>query len=445
MVAKKTNKKTTKKPAKKAPKRASATGGAPPAAVNSMGVPPPPDEMNKQYSERVALLDAIASDVNEDGHMALVRADEAPNPYILRRPTGIMEMDIDLGGGWPAGGASFLSGPDNAGKTWLMLVTMAMQQRIYGDHSILAMAITEGAFPYQQALEAGMRIKIPDEMIRAWNAQLNQRGMAGYTDEQFASFKQQPGEFRIIRGSTGEEILDTVLAVIASRACSCVAVDSIQGLVPLANADKDLGENDKVAAHAVMMGQFFRKYIPITTGLEGVNETTLLMTQQVRSNKAKSEAPAHIAKWLPDYMVSGGWAAKHYKLIDLVVSSGAVKKATRDGKSNVPIGKTLKWHTEKGKAGTHDNINGDVYFSYEVTTGVDFAQTVMDAGMHRGVICQDKGKKIVLVRPETKQTLVDYTAVNQKAFKKSLTLSNEFDMGVRMEILAAAGKQCLYR
>ena len=415
--------------------------------MNSVGVPPPP-ETDQEYNQKVALLDAIANDFNEEGHLAVVRADQAPNPYIKRRPTGIMELDIDLGGGWPAGGTSFVSGPDNSGKTWLMFQTMAMQQRIYQERSILAMAVTEGGFPYDQALRVGMRIKVPDEMIWAWNEQLRQRGMAGYTDEQIQLFKSQLGDFRIIRGDTGEEILNIVLKFVASKACSCIAIDSLQGLTPEANTDKELDEHDKMAAHAVMLGKFFRKYIPLTTGLNGVNETTLLMTQQVRSNAKKAEAPAHIAKYLKDYAIAGGWAAKHFKLIDLIVSAGGTKKATRDGRSNVAVGKVFKWETEKGKAGTHDNISGDVQYSYEIAAGVDFAQTVMDSGIRRGVICEQstgKQKKIVLVRPETKEAIEGYDAVNARAFKKSLELSHDFDMGVRLEILAAAGLKCLYQ
>ena len=187
MAAKKTSTKKNKvkgKTSKPGTTKTVVTGGTPPAAVNSMGVPPPP-ETNQEYSDKVALLDAIASDFNEEGHLAVVRADQAPNPYIKRRPTGIMELDIDLGGGWPAGGACFVSGPDNSGKTWLMMQTMAMQQRIYQEHTILGMAITEGGFPYDQAIRVGMRIKVPDEMIWAWNEQLRQRGMAGTRTSSF--------------------------------------------------------------------------------------------------------------------------------------------------------------------------------------------------------------------------------------------------------------------
>ena len=35
-----------------------------------------------------------------------------PNPFQLRRPSGIMQFDIDTGGGLPAGGICYLSGPD---------------------------------------------------------------------------------------------------------------------------------------------------------------------------------------------------------------------------------------------------------------------------------------------------------------------------------------------
>jgi RecA/RadA recombinase len=446
-TTKKTNKKAPKKaaakkaPAKKLTPQATVAGGTPPPVPTA---PPPP--ASADAAERRAMLDAIASQFNEDGHLVVVRGDEAPNPYIIRRPTGIMELDIDLGGGFPAGGTCFVSGPDNCGKTWLMMHVMAMQQKLYGEDSSLVMAITEGGFPYDQAMRVGLRVAVPDAMILQWQQARTQRGFPPYSATDIAYFKEQVGDFRIIRGSTGEEVLDIILAIMRARACSVVCVDSLQGLEPAADAGKDMDENDKMAAHATMMGKFFKKYIPLTTGLNGVNETTLLMTQQVRSNKAKTEAKANVQKYLKDWAITGAYSSKHFKLVDLVLYDGAKERGKdSEGRStSVVRSKTLHWETEKGKAGTHDNIVGSVKYSYEISQGVDFIGTVIDSAQRRGVL-RKVGSKYTLVRPEDNVMLQQYEAPSLKAFRRCMELDPEFEMAVRLEVLAAAGKTCLYR
>jgi RecA/RadA recombinase len=445
---KKTAKKTTRKNTKKASARKPApavTGGEMPAAAQAIS-PPPPQQLgtaNTEFLAKQAALDAVANKHNVADHLVIVRADEAPNPYIVRRPTGITELDIQLAGGFPAGGTCFVSGPDNSGKTWLMLATMAMQQRIYEHECIQAMAVTEGGFPYDQAMRVGLRIAVPDEMIRQWQQWLIQRGMTPYTSEQLYAFKQQVGDFRIVRGSTGEEVLQLVLELVKTRACSIIALDSIQGLQPQADAAKEMDENAKRAAHATMMTEFFKRYIPLTTGLSGLNETTLLMTQQVRQNSEKATAPSYMQAALKDWMITGAYASKHFKLVDLMVWDGGVKKKG-EGSARQAVGKTMKWFFEKGKAGCHDNLSGEVLYSYEILSGVDFVGTVVDSAMQRGVL-RKVGNKYTLVRPETGKVLDDYTAPSIKKFREMLDADPEFELAVRQEILAAAGVQCLYR
>ena len=88
MAAKKTTKKTTKKTAKKtAAKKTVVTGGEAPAAAQAISPPPPPNS-NEAFMERMATINAIASQFNTSEHLAIVRASDAPTPYTLRRPTG---------------------------------------------------------------------------------------------------------------------------------------------------------------------------------------------------------------------------------------------------------------------------------------------------------------------------------------------------------------------
>jgi RecA/RadA recombinase len=451
MATGKKSKKTPKKTAGKSQTqgyreaiREAASGGDAPAAARAVSPPPPPPATaDAAFVAKQAALDAIASKYNKEGHAVLVRGDEAPNPYILRRPTGIMELDIHLAGGWPAGGTCFVSGPDNAGKTWLMMQTMAMQQRLYGHKCVQAYAITEGGFPYDQALRVGLRIAVPDEMLRQWQDWRTQRGLAPYTTEELRQAKEQVGDIRIVRGETGEELLTVVLRIVQSRACSVICLDSLQGLQPVVDAAKEMDEAAKQAAHANMMTEFFKRYVPLTTGLSGVNETTLLMTQQVRSNRAKSAAPSYMQAAIKDWTIAGSYSARHFKLVDLVLYDGALQRKEVDGVKQV-VGKVMKWETEKGKAGTHDNIHGEVQYSYLFPQGVDFTGTVMDSAMQRGVL-RKIGNQYVVVRPDTNEVRYDFSAPSLKKFRECMDVDFDFELMVRQEVLASAGVQCLYR
>ncbi|MCI0563294.1 MAG: hypothetical protein MN733_32860, partial [Nitrososphaera sp.] len=90
-------------------------------------------------------LMALMNKINrEAGIPALRFADDDPNPYYLRRPCGIMQLDIDMGGGAPAGGLSTVCGPDNAGKSLLLYMFFAMHQRLYSRESYIGYCIPEG-------------------------------------------------------------------------------------------------------------------------------------------------------------------------------------------------------------------------------------------------------------------------------------------------------------
>lgn len=438
MAARKAVKTPSAKPAaKKAPpveqEVQPVTGGTPVQA------PYAPASLEDSVVARRQLLDAIANSFNSENHIVVARADQAPNPYIVRRPTGITELDVHLGGGFPAGGLCFISGEDNTGKTWLLFQVLAMQQKIYGDNFTAAMAISEGGFPYDQALRVGFRIAVPDSMIMQWNQVRLQRGMPGYSAQDVEYFKTQIGDFRIIRGSNGEEVLTAVLRFVETHACSVICIDSLQGLQPIVDAGKELTENEKMMAHANMLGRFYKRYIPLTTGLNGVNETTLLGTQQARSNKAKADAPAHIQKYLKDWAIGGAYSTRHYKLVDLVLHDGSKEKQNGE-----VISKDIHWELEKGKAGTHDNLHGSVKYSYRIPGGVDFVGTVVDSAIQRNLL-RKVGNRYTLVRPGTEEVLEQYTAPSLKAFRRGMDLDFSFEMSVRLEVLASAGISCLYR
>ena len=99
------------------------------------------DQPNKREAIR-----ALMGELNAPDHKVIAFADDAPTTYKLRRPFGIMQLDIDCGGGPAAGGLTLLTGPDNAGKTYLMYLAMAMHQKLYGDDASMFFGTAEGGF-----------------------------------------------------------------------------------------------------------------------------------------------------------------------------------------------------------------------------------------------------------------------------------------------------------
>ena len=393
-----------------------------------------------------AMREFIASENSQyEDHKVIEFASNVPNTYELRRPSGIMQLDLDTGGGAPAGGLTYISGPDNAGKTFLILLYMLMHQRLYGDQSALAFACVEGGFDFKRALNMGLKIAVPDVTISQWDQERQARGFPPYTKEEWQSYKHQIGEFVIIGGPTGEAVMQTALSCIRSRLFGIVAVDSVSILLPEADADKDVAEHEKRAANASLITKFIKHYTPLTSGLDGLNWTTLLFSAQVRSNDAKATAPSHMQKYLKEWATTGAYAAKHGKLVDVCVWSGAKIDRQVSGKRTI-VGKQTKYELLKGKAGCHDNVTGEFPFYYDFfyPAGVDQLDTVITQGLKCGVIVE-KDSKISVIRPDTGELSEIRNIPGMRNFRRMMEIDIDFEMAVRREVLASKGIMCLYR
>lgn len=339
----------------------------------------------------------------------------------------------------------------NSGKTYLMFLTMAMQQRLHGHASRIAFAQAEGGFPFDQALNAGLKVSVPDQILEQWQEIRRCRSIPLYTNEELLFFKQEIGQFYIFRGSTGEELTQAILDGVRTNAFDLIGCDSINGLLPQVDASKDMEDINMRASHANLITKFFSKYIPLTTGLNNLNTTTLLFTQQVRSSQEYAQLTARAQKYAKPWAVGGAYAAKHYKLIDLELWNGS--KITRgSGKEYQVIGKEFKWLLKKGKAGTHDNKSGEASYYYphfKPPGGVDLAGELITSGIKRGVIqtrqITKSRKETIVCRPDTGEVIEDFTAPNQKSMRRFIEEDPDYDLGLRREILTQAGVQCLYQ
>lgn len=399
--------------------------------------------MSMSPVDKKRALQAFMNSANKraKGKKVIAYAEEVPNTFLLRRPSGIMQLDIDLGGGLPAGGLSYISGPDNAGKTLLLWKFFAMQQRLYGNACCLGYAPTEAAPDYFFARKCGVKVAIPDEMIEMKNQQRKELGLAPFTKEERKELKTQIGEFVIFRGATAETLFDNVLDGVERNIFNILAVDSVSAIIPSAEAKlESVGDFGQQGSQATLITKFMNKYCPMTTGLNGMNETSVVFTAQVRANRKKSELPSYMAKWEQEWATTGAFSGRHIKLIDLTVWSGSFDKE-KDAKTDKKhvVGKTLNWKLTKGKAGTHDGITGDVDIVYDHIADDLNLSTLLAPGIRYGAITEREGLITVAGIDKLKGI------AGPERLAEKLKEDPELEMDVRRRILAAAKVECIYR
>lgn len=417
-----------------------------------------------ELSKKMAGLEAkLNRKPNVKGASVMADIDMAPNTYFLRRPSGIMPLDIDTGGGLPAGGLTYLSGPDGTGKTFLLNKYVAMNQRLYGEKSAVAIGISEAASDHFFMRKCGVQIAIPERMIDEQVSERKERGLDPFTKDELKAFRSKTvGWVKVLRGSTGEELLDSILECFESKAFDIIGLDSVSACLPAADALKDLDENAKRAAAAGMLTRFFQHYLNGTTGYYGPNATTVIFTAQVRANNKKAEAQAHIQKFLPDYASQGAWAAKHGKLIDILVKPGQRKKKTitvtaSDGSvqlveedeeeekktRKVLLNKIVNYEIMKGKAGVHDGITGEFDFHFEKLT--EDQRMIIVAALQSGIAHEREGL-ITFLDPAT---LKPFNGLNNIAginrLVEMMQKDFELELMLRRAVLTSVGIQCAYR
>lgn len=136
-------------------------------------------------------------------------------------PTGSLALDVAMGGGWPRGQWSEIVGDESAGKTAVVLKTIACNQQLDPEFTAVWVA-AEGWVP-QYAEMCGVdtsRVIVVEE-----------NGM--------------------------EAAYEAVVTLAESRAIDFIAIDSLPALIPQREADGEVGDTQPGRA-AFVTNQFFR-------------------------------------------------------------------------------------------------------------------------------------------------------------------------------------------
>lgn len=175
---------------------------------------------------------------------------EAKGALIQRIPTGSLALDIESGGGWIQGKVNEVFGPYSGGKTFLALLTVAVNQKLYPEANFAWMD-AEGAFDREWAKTIGVDLT----------------------------------RLHIFTPEYMEEALDIADMLIKSEDIFLLVIDSWAALSPKSEYDGTM-EDNSMGLRARVGNKFMRKARPSSDlAYDGVDlgKTTLLVINQVYS------------------------------------------------------------------------------------------------------------------------------------------------------------------
>jgi hypothetical protein len=291
--------------------------------------------------------------------------DDIRTPFHIKRPTGIMSLDIHLNGGFPGGCLIQLHGRDGVGKNALLYMTCAENQRIYGPDSAICLVSLGYKPDVTQMRLCGMQVPFTHQEMEemGWS-----KSDPGYEVARGGG----AGEVRILelqnsdaaKEAPSENLLYALANIIQSGLFQIVAIDELGSGETKDDKTKTFVEAKKVASWAGLWTRFQSRYYtvmrePLEDG--EANATNLFVLNPARANistsNRKSNAPP------PDNMTSGH-ALKHAKAVDIRLNK---KAKIRTGGEHT--GQEVGWTILKGKNGISQGASGT--YVYNFIDGVD--------------------------------------------------------------------------
>ena len=333
------------------------------------------EKKGKKKDEPVApptLTERLAKRLGKSVQITELR--DVQTPFATRRGTGITSMDIDLGGGLPAGSLHQVFGPEGAGKDYLTNLMIAELQRIYGEDTKVAW-LSFGYWPDRSHFKlAGV-----DENV-------------GHLDVIHL------GDGDMALEAPTEALLESILEVIREGSYQLVVLNEVASGETKDDMAKQLGVNRKMANLATLISQFCQKFYSAIREKDvdgNPNATTLVVILPARANM-----DANTSKWQP-YSQTAGHALKHAKAVDIELMPGGfvnVERVVVGGKKKkTHVGKMIRWHIRKGKHGISEGAEGVLNFIFH--RGIDLELDLLNSGMAYGTITRG-GSSYTLVNRE---------------------------------------------
>ena len=280
---------------------------------------------------------------------------EASEGHVMdSHSTGSLSLDLALGiGGIPKGRICEIYGPESSGKTTLALTTAAEVQRAGGT---VVYIDAEHALDVNYAKRLGVDIS----------------------------------KLLVSQPDCGEQALEICEALVSSNSVDLVVIDSVAALVPRAEIDGEMGDQQP-GLQARLMSKALRKLTAITAK----SNTTIIFINQIRMKIG-------VMFGSPE-TTSGGNALKFYASVRLDVRRiGQIKDQTD------VTGNRVKVKVVKNKvAAPFREAEFDIIFN----EGVSLLGEIVDIGSDKGIIDKAgawfsyKGERIGQGREGAKQFL----------------------------------------
>jgi recombination protein RecA len=200
------------------------------------------DDVKRDDGKRKAIELAVSSIEKQFGKGAiLTMTEDAIDKEIDVIPTGSPSIDLALGiGGYPRGRVVEIYGPESSGKTTLALHAVAELQKQGG---VAAFIDAEHALDVNYARRLGVKVE----------------------------------ELLVSQPDTGEQGLEIADVLLRSGAVDLVVVDSVAALVPRAEIEGEMGDQQP-GMQARLMSQALRKL----TGTVSKSHATVIFINQIR-------------------------------------------------------------------------------------------------------------------------------------------------------------------
>ena len=286
--------------------------------------------MGKDNSEKMKALEAALGQIEKQfGKGSVMKLGDRPQVDVDVIPSGSILLDAALGvGGYPKGRIIEIYGPESSGKTTLALHAIAEAQKKGGR---AAFVDAEHSIDPLYAKNLGVNI---DDLILS-----------------------QPG--------CGEEALEIVEMLANSGAFDIIVVDSVAALVPQAELDGEMGDN-QVGLQARLMSKAMRKL----AGILNSHSCTVIFINQLREKVG-------VLYGNPE-TTTGGRALKFYASVRIDIRrSEAIKNGTSI------VGNTVNVKIVKNKvAPPFRSCQIDIIFG----KGINRNGEILELGVEKGIL-----------------------------------------------------------
>jgi len=303
-----------------------------------------------------AAIMAFINEINKNSHFKGVAqvqlASEMHTNYLLRRPTGILSVDLALGGGFHAGGTTEVHGAESVGKTHLVFRAAGEVQKNYGDDTNILILATEMRPDKGFARKSGFCVPYAELEIEEYDRLRMARGMPTFTAVELDDLRFSIGNVVVISAATGDIGLDAVIKGLESGIFQMIIEESLGALLTPQQDEKDTGDKT-VGGTASIITMYQNKVYPllIMDRADGsLNETTIIGVGQARADIGGMSRHGPSEK-----SSTGSFAAKHSQMSNVRLSKGQniIHPTTKKMR-----GREIHWNLTKGKAGTHDGKRG---------------------------------------------------------------------------------------